>query len=299
MPQNNSLKKQARELQARTGMPYTRALREVTTMTRGDSADRQGRAELSPGMLLPPLVEGSADRSGPDALRPLPFGRTSDGNTLALDLSEAGGGANALLVGSTGTGKSTLLHTLAYGLCAQHQAGSLRLVFVHGHSLGFALSNVADYPHVATISGPETASQVLQGVRVEDTASRRTVVMVDGFDILLSQQPDALTELEFLMRSGRTRGIHVVLACQQITVEGLERLVENATARIALRTVTEQCSREVIGTSEAAFLPTDRPGLGLYVGRLGDTPMGFQTLVTPRSLVVSTAAQWREAEADE
>lgn len=301
MTQNNSHKKQARDLQARTGMPYTRALREVdATMNGGAPANQDRPTELLPAMLLPPLPD-SPDGSGPAPLRPLPFGRTSDGATLALDLNDAhdgGNGPHALLAGMTGAGKSTLLHTLVYGLCAQHSPGSMRMVFVHGHHLAAAMSDFADYPHVTAISGPDTASEVLRGVANDDWVSPHTVVIVDGYDSLLHEQPETLAELELLMRVGRSRGIHVVLACQQLTVGRSDRLVENATARIALRTVTEQCSRDVIGTSEAAHLPHTPPGLGLYVGTPGDTPIGFQSLTTPRSLVRSTAAQLLDDQRD-
>jgi hypothetical protein len=136
------------------------------------------------------------------------------------------------------------------------------------------------------------------GSRTTTRCHLTRVVIVDGYDSLLHEQPETLAELELLMRVGRSRGIHVVLACQQLTVGRSDRLVDNATARTALRTVTEQCSRDVIGTSEAAHLPHTPPGLGLYVGTPGDTPIGFQSLTTPRSLVRSTAAQLLDDQRD-
>jgi S-DNA-T family DNA segregation ATPase FtsK/SpoIIIE len=90
------------------------------------------------------------------------------------------------------------------------------------------------------------------------------------------------------MRVGRNRGIHVLLACQQLTVG--RRLADNATTRIALRTVTEQCSWDVIGSTEAAYLP-HTPGPGLYVGAPGESPIRFQSLTAPRPMVLSTADQ--------
>ena len=300
MTQNNSHKKQARELQARTGMPYTRALREVSATTASASGHQDRSLDLLPVMLLPPPGD-SPDDAGPASLRALPFGRTSDGATLALDLNEAhadGTGPHALLVGMTGAGKSTLLHTLAYGLCAQHLPGSMRMVVVHGHHSESAMSDFTEYPHMTAISGPDTAAATLGAVANADRGSSRTVVIVDGYDGVLQEQPDILAELEFLMRVGRGRGIHVVLSCQQLTAGRDDQLTDNATARIALRTVTEQSSRDVVGTSDAGHLPPTPPGLGFFVGTPGDTPIGFQALRTPRSLVRSTSAQLRDDQRD-
>ena len=292
MTQNNSHKKQARDLQARTGMPYTRALREVAAITGGASANQDRPAELLPAMLLPPPLTDSPDGSGPAALQALPFGRTPDGVTLVLDLNDAhasGNGPHALLVGMTGAGKSTLLHTLAYGLCAQQSPASMRMVFVHGrHHLPAAMSDFADYPHVTAISGPDTALEVLRGIANDDPVVPRTVVIIDDYDV---EQPETLGQLELLMRVGPSRGIHVVVACQQSTAGSTDRLTDNAAVRIALRTVTEQHSQDVIGTSDAAYLPHTPSGLGLYVDTPGDTPIPFQSLKTPRALVRSTAAQ--------
>jgi hypothetical protein len=132
MTQNNSHKKQARDLQARTGTPHTCALREVTAMISGASGTEDRPIEPLLAMLLPPLAD-SPDGSGREPLRPLRFGRSSDGATLAPNLNDAhaaGNGPHALLVGTTSAGKSTLLHTLAYGLCAQHSPGSVRMIVV-------------------------------------------------------------------------------------------------------------------------------------------------------------------------
>jgi DNA segregation ATPase FtsK/SpoIIIE, S-DNA-T family len=285
---SNSHKKRARELQARTGMPYTRALREVTKMA-DDAPVKQNRPTDS---LPAPSLADPSDGSDLQPLQPVPFGVTRDGSTLALDLNDAhfgGNGPHALLIGMTGAGKSTLLYTLAYGLCAQQPAGSMRLVFIHGHRhLPAVMADFANYPQMTAISGPDTALEVLHGITAANPPPPHTVVIVDDYDALLHEQPDTSAQLESLMRTGRGRAIHVVLACQQLTAAP-PRLADNATARIALRTATEQCSWDVIGTSEAAHLPPTPPGLGFYVDALGASPVSFQSLRTPRSLVASTA----------
>lgn len=143
MSTDNSRKKQARRLQPATGMPYTRALRQVAT-------DHSGMAAAPSATTLLNLlgIENTlgAHRTFPATskraptndirlrhrgeLLPIPLGLAPDGTPVWLDLrdTEAGGnGPHGVLIGTAGSGKSTALHSLAFALCALHSPQTIQL----------------------------------------------------------------------------------------------------------------------------------------------------------------------------
>jgi S-DNA-T family DNA segregation ATPase FtsK/SpoIIIE len=257
MTGNNSHKKKARELQARTGMSYTRALREV--------AQGQG-----------PTAQSSR-------LRPLPLGRTPDGATLTLDLEDAhagGAGPHTLVVGTTGSGKSTLLQTLTSGLCTLHSPDEVHVVLVRGKQYpSSSFARLANNPHFEAVSGDGALLGRLRGV-LEERRAPSTVLIMDDCDNELHKEPEVGNTLLHLMRVGRGLGVHVVLAYQHLPAVLAYRLGDLAAQRIALRTTTQQESRDAIGTDDAALLPPE-PVLGLYVSGPGERPVLFTSVKTP------------------
>ncbi|WP_241473998.1 FtsK/SpoIIIE domain-containing protein [Mycolicibacterium neoaurum] len=280
MTEHNFHKKRARELQARTGMSYTRALRLVKEGLDG-AGQATGLYEPIPSQPLTPALLHEARPAGADSttLRPLPFGVDADGAIQALNLTsihEGGEGPHAMIVGQGGAGKTMLLRTLVTGLCVQHSVDQLRVIYLRELSS----DDFTAFPHVSLTDFGE-AQDVLDGLREGATTAPHTVLIVDGFEYMMELHPDTRAQLEMLVRTGRARGIHVILADQQLRLSLSEPLLVNVRLRLALRMATEQSSRDFVGVPAAAHLPVCA-GLGYYQREPGsDLVVAFRGLTTP------------------
>ncbi|MEL7209784.1 MAG: FtsK/SpoIIIE domain-containing protein, partial [Actinomycetota bacterium] len=153
---------------------------------------------------------------------------------------------------------------------------------------GSAFDGCAPLPHVATVvtdlDGSRT-DRVLHGVDAElrrrehwlrdhgreDLAAAagvegrpaRLVVAVDEFATLARDRPDVLGTLVDVARRGRSLGLHLVLATQRPAGAMTDEIRANTELRIALRMADGSDSTDVVGTSDAARLPADRPGLAI------------------------------------
>ena len=87
------------------------------------------------------------------------------------------------------------------------------------------------------------------------------VVVVDEFGELLEARPDVLDVLLSIGRTGRSLGVHLVLASQRLELGRVRGLESYLGYRICLRTSTPEDSVNVLGTRAAADLPA-LPGHG-------------------------------------
>ncbi len=238
----------------------------------------------------------------PHGLLRIPIGIEVDGEPLFLDLKEAalgGDGPHGIVVGATGSGKSELLRTLVTGLALTHPPELLAFVLVDFKG-GAAFAGLAELPHVAglitnladdlamvdrmreALFGEQRRRQELLR-RAGSLASLREyhqhrsagadleplpylLVVVDEFAELLSARPDFIDLFVALGRLGRSLGMHMLLASQQLEEGRLRGLEGHISYRIALRTFSPAESRAVIDTTDAYRLPRV-PGSGyLKVG---------------------------------
>jgi S-DNA-T family DNA segregation ATPase FtsK/SpoIIIE len=246
-------------------------------------------AHLDPGALWAP-------RPVDDLLR-VPIGLGADGSPLRLDLKESalgGMGPHGLIVGATGAGKSELLRTLVTALALTHPPDLLGLVLVDFKG-GATFADLAELPHVAgmitnlgtdlalvdrvkdALFGEHTRRQELlrragnlAGVReYRQVRERRPdlepmpylLVVVDEFGQLLAARPDFLELFVSVGRLGRSLGMHLLLASQQLDEGRLRGLEGHISYRICLRTFSAAESRMVIGVPDAYELPP-LPGSG-------------------------------------
>ena len=220
----------------------------------------------------------------PGATAILGFGRTG---AVAVDLDADG--PHLLIAGTTGSGKSELLITLAAGLAtaAPPRHTSLLLVDYKGGA-GFAA--IAGLPHVvATLTDLDQAAaeRGLAGLRAElrrrervlavagapdlrtlraldaDGAPARLVILVDEFATLAAELPEFLAGLIDIAQRGRSLGLHLVLATQRPGGVVSPTIRANISTRICLRVVDEAESRDVLGIPDAAWLDPARPGQAL------------------------------------
>jgi len=239
--------------------------------------------------------------AAPAAGRPVsPRGPTvpAAGAAVVLDLKEAaegGMGPHGLLIGATGSGKSELLRTIVMGLALTHPPELLAFVLVDFKG-GAAFAGLAGLPHTAglitnlqteltlvdraeaALRGEQERRQRLlrdagnlntvaeyQRLRVADPRLEplpRLLLVVDEFSELLAARPDFLDLFTTVGRTGRSLGMHLLLASQRLEEGRLRGLESHLRYRICLRTFSPAESFAVLGTAGAYLLPPS-PGAGL------------------------------------
>lgn len=335
---NNSWKKKARRQQIANGVSYTRARREVDGVHHA-----QGRANA--GTLLSALGIENPDSLDVEALweprrRPTgatrqmllrtPLGLTPEGKRVWLDLKDTphgGHGPHGVMIGMTGSGKSTALQSMVLGLCALHSPEILQVIPVSGYKES-ALDAFANYPHIAARPagepGPgdtartlgrliEQRSQALTDAGMELTGRKfrdvhayhkardagadlpplpYTVVMVDE----LPQDEPTTAAMFHVLRQGRPLGVHVLVSAQHLQQGHAWRILENSTYRIVFKTITGQSSRLLLDTDAAYFQP-GLPGQGFFATSAGGAPPMAFRMFPPASdsVIESVGRQLTEA----
>ncbi len=252
----------------------------------------------------------SANASPRERLR-VPIGLDDFAGTVHLDLKESahhGMGPHGLVVGATGSGKSEFLRTLVLGLALTHSPEHLNLVLVDFKG-GATFAGMTDLPQVSAVitnlaeeltlvdrmqdalSGELVRRQELlrgagnlQSIHDYETARRNgadlqplpsLVIVVDEFSELLSAKPEFLDLFVAIGRLGRSLGLHLLLASQQLEEGRLRGLESHLSYRVGLRTFSAAESRAVLGVPDAFELPAS-PGLG-FLKASSATPKRFRS----------------------
>ena len=227
-----------------------------------------------------------------------PFAVTPEGRPVVLDIKESaqqGMGPHGLLIGATGSGKSEVLRTLVLALALTHSPEQLNLVLVDFKG-GATFAGMSDLPHVsAMISNLESElslvdrmQDALQGemvrrqevlrqagnyANVSDYEADRLAgkhefpplpalfIVLDEFTEMLMAKPEFGEVFITIGRLGRSLSVHLLLASQKMDLGKARGLESHLSYRIALKTFTENDSREVLGIPDAAKLPP-LPGSG-------------------------------------
>ena len=241
-------------------------------------------------------------------LLPISLGQSADGPTMFDFLHD---GPHLLLGGTTGSGKSELLRTLAGSLAAAHSPGDLQFVFIDFKG-GAGLGALCRFPHTSSLVtdlGGDAMDRTLASLRAElhhreaalatceaaDSDSYRTaalhhgavvrtgghnmahlVVIIDEFRVLVDQFPDAMAELMRIAAVGRSLGIHLVMATQRPQGALNADIRANVTSSICLRVQSAFDSTDVIGTGVAAAISVSTPGRA-FISRAGAVPQEFQS----------------------
>jgi S-DNA-T family DNA segregation ATPase FtsK/SpoIIIE len=235
--------------------------------------------------------------SGDAARLRVPIGVDQAGAPVMLDLKQAaegGLGPHGLLVGATGSGKSELLRTLVTALALSHDPTQLNIIFADFKG-GAAYAPFARLPHTAgmvtnlaadltlidrladAITGELIRRQELLRVAGNYSSARdyqtaraagarleplpALLVICDEFVELISAAPQMIDLFVQIGRTGRSLGVHLLLATQRLDEGRLRGLDTHLSYRIALRTFTAVESRAVLGIPDAYELPRS-PGHG-------------------------------------
>ena len=259
-----------------------------------------------------------------------PFAVTPEGRPVVLDIKESaqqGMGPHGLLIGATGSGKSEVLRTLVLALALTHSPEQLNLVLVDFKG-GATFAGMADLPHVsAMISNLESElslvdrmQDALQGemvrrqemlrqagnyANVSDYEADRLAgkheypplpalfIVLDEFTEMLMAKPEFGEVFIMIGRLGRSLSVHLLLASQKMDLGKARGLESHLSYRIALKTFTENDSREVLGIPDAAKLPP-LPGSG-YLKAGGDGLVRFRASYVAAPPPARTLASIAEA----
>jgi len=221
----------------------------------------------------------------------VPLGAGPQG-PVAVDLTTAG--PHALVAGTTGAGKSELLRSWLLAMAASQPPDRLALLLVD-YKGGATFEDLARLPHcvglLTDLDGGAT-TRVLHSLRAEvrrrervlaeagardllgyralarpgSTPVPRLLVVVDEFRVLADDAPDVLGQFVRLAATGRSLGIHLVLATQRPGGVVSTDIRANAGLRIALRVQDPAESRDVVDRPDAAWLTPSAPGRAVVVG---------------------------------
>ncbi len=259
----------------------------------------------------PQFVADSWKVNAVGPLKPVLVGRSVTGHE---NFSFADDGPHLLVGGTTGSGKSEFLRTLAGSLALTHSPADLQFILIDFKG-GAGLRPLQKFPHTSALitdldgrgmdrilaslrSEIRRREAVLNHAGTSDADSYRAgsgalgtitsvdvergarmahlVIIIDEFRVLVDQYPDAMTELMRIAAVGRSLGIHLVMATQRPQGAVSADIRANVASSVCLRVQTTFDSQDVIGSGVAAFIGVDTPGRA-FISRAGGTPTEFQS----------------------
>ncbi len=295
-------------------VPHHCSLADVLPLAEPDISRRWSRTGLTgTGFTGTGLTEGLA----------VPVGA---GRTGAVRVDLKADGPHLLVAGTTGSGKSEFLRTLAAGLAASHPPDRVNLLFIDFKG-GSGLGPLTGLPHcvgmVTDLGGAEIErtlvslraevrrrEELLAEVGAPDLAAYELspaagqpmpylVIVVDEFRVLVDEAPGALAELMRIAAIGRSLGIHLVLATQRPQGALNADIRANVTTCVALRVQSGLESFDIMGSGLAAAIPIARPGRAFLI-RGSQAPVEFQTAtLTPATATRTNGAVTVRTAADE
>jgi S-DNA-T family DNA segregation ATPase FtsK/SpoIIIE len=236
--------------------------------------------------------DGSVPRYG--RLR-VPIGVGLNG-TVWLDLNENVHGPHGIIAGTTGAGKSELLQSIIVGLALTHHPHLVNFVLVDFKG-GAAFKPFEKIPHtvgmVTDLSGALTEralaalkSELRRREHILSQANVRKIseyqalrlqrreadleplpdlfIIIDEFAELAKEHPTFMDGLVSVVQKGRSLGVHLILATQKPTGSVNPTIWSNLKFRICLRVASLTDSRDMLGRSEAALLPSGTPGRAYF-----------------------------------
>jgi S-DNA-T family DNA segregation ATPase FtsK/SpoIIIE len=239
-------------------------------------------------------IENWWETDSPYGYLKVPIGKISEKAPLIFDLSDKDGahGPHGVIGGITGSGKSEVLKTVILSLAMTHHPYDLNFALID-YKGGAAFNELIHLPHtvgvvtdieghasyaervILALSGEiEHRKKVLENARRLFGLGRthideyrklpvkrilpRLVIVFDEFAEFKQRHPEESRRLISIARLGRSLGIHLILATQNIQAAIDPEILQNATFRICLRVSDPQDSMQMIGIRDAVILSRGR-----------------------------------------
>ena len=222
------------------------------------------------------------------------IGTGENGKPFMFDIHEKKHGPHGLVAGTTGSGKSEVLQTWILSMCISYPPQDVSFVIIDfkGGGLAYTLSAL---PHVAGVVSDIDTNIQRKLISLESELDRRKklfasvsspsskivdineyqkahqlgrvseplshlIVVVDEFTELKTKFPDFMTAVDKASRTGRSLGIHLVLATQRPDGAVTDEMKDNSDFRWCLRMADDSASKAVIDRTEAATIGKQFPG---------------------------------------
>ena len=239
-------------------------------------------------------VENWWGGSPPHGFLRAPIGRISATSDMIFDLNDRDGahGPHGLLGGMTGSGKSEVLKAIILGLAVTHHPYEINFALIDFKG-GAAFNELAKLPHTVGVvtdieSNATYAERVIQALSgeieyrkrvLEDSRATfnfgrshideyrklkvkrplpRLVIVFDEFAEFKQRNPEESKRLISIARQGRSLGVHLILATQNIEAAVDPEILQNSSFRICLKVSQPQDSIQMIGIPDAINLARGR-----------------------------------------
>lgn len=240
----------------------------------GLSRDRDGRLWVD--VIRPdPLPVGLANIVSPqDQTIPFVLGLGVDNSGLAVDLADA---PHILVAGSTGSGKSTCLHTALAHLLQTKTSSELYLVLIDPKHVEFARYTGIKHLMMPVLTElPDIKAALAKLCEIMDTRYTRgrknvppIAVFIDEFADLVIQDREIESLIVRLAQKGRGARIHLVMATQRPSADVVTGLITvNFPVRVCFQVPTKVHSRVILDQSGGEMLLGKGDGLLLKTGRV-------------------------------
>jgi S-DNA-T family DNA segregation ATPase FtsK/SpoIIIE len=256
--------------------------------------DRVSLSDVLGGAAEELPIECWWDNGSPFGFLRAPIGRTSATADFVFDLRDQDGahGPHGLVGGMTGSGKSEVLKSILLALAATHHPHDLNFILID-YKGGAAFNELEQLPHtvgvvtdieshasyaeriLAALSGEvERRKRLLEQARISFHFARthvdeyralrvrqplpHLVVVFDEFAEFKSRHPEESKRLISIARLGRSLGVHLILATQNIQAAIDPQILQNSTFRICLKVSQPEDSLQMVGCADALSLPRGR-----------------------------------------
>lgn len=262
--------------------------------------DREGivlefpHPEPRPVTLLPLLRE-----VGPLPLSSVVLGLTEDGTPLLARLSSPEV-AHILIAGTTGSGKSALLRTIAASLALTHTPESIRLLGIDPKERLFkplAGSPLWLRPPMgdvrAAIAALHEAARTMELRDRHGLVMPRIVILIDELaDLIFEGGAELTAALTRIAQRGREAGVHLIAATQRPSAAVLSGLLKaNFPLRLVGRVTSPEDARVASGRAGTQAHLLEGRGDFLAVGS-GETLIRFQAAwIDPEALRAALAGK--------
>ncbi len=205
------------------------------------------------------------------------LGRDVNGEPIFADIDKM---PHMLIAGSTGSGKSIMIHSLLISLLYKNSPGTLRLILIDPKRVELSIYN--NLPHLVSpvVTEPKKAVGVFRWA-IEEMDRRYELLLgtgsrdIQSYNKKFSKEPlpyilIAIDELADLMTTygreiegfivrlaqmARATGIHLILSTQRPSVEVVTGLIKaNISSRVALQLPSQIDSRTVLDSAGAEKL---------------------------------------------